>query len=304
MKKYVIQQDGKKYIKIKNQFIDIPIANNELKYVKIAFEHMIDFNEFLIKKKISAIMDAYICNVLQYDNIELLEYYIENSEKEYDEVLSYAWEYNNLITIKFLLEGASYYGIYNILRFNCLKLDISVIELFLQELKKDKNNFDCYISDKYLIFKIIRNNDMMVIKLFKKYGFNFFYNGCDSYNINDLLVEAVINNLIDMATYLLEQDADPDELDFDHLRTCCRSNYMEACDFMLENVSYTEKMINSIFIGEGTYIGVERSNPEIVQLLIDNGADVKKYGEQLRKKAKKVKNYHLVKYLDEIIKKS
>ena len=123
-----------------------------------------------------------------------------------------------------------------------------------------------------------------------------------------MLVDALLENSVCVAEYLVQQGAKPDYLygklfcKYDVLGKCCWNEYYEACEFILENVSYAQELIDDdLLSGENLYAEIELMSPEIMELLIEYGGDIKKYGKDIRKKAKKVKNYRLVEYLDGIL---
>lgn len=301
LKKYIKRKDFHNYVKINNEFIRISFFGSENIYVdNVTNEYIVKFHQFLINKNINASMYAYHEDLIQSNDIDLLKYYIKNNSigTNYNNILYNACEYDNLYMIKYLLKKVSYSKLLIVLKLKCLEMKLDVIELFLKELKKDKD-FISDISNKYLIWEIIKNDDPSIIELFIDYGLDL--QNIDHYNICNLLTDALKKNLVCIANFLIEKGANSDNIDWYILWTCCHSNHFEFCEFILEKLSYDQEMIDDIFIGFDGYTGVENSNPEIVELLIDHGANVKKYGRKLRKNAKKVKNYHLVEYLDGIL---
>lgn len=100
----------------------------------------------------------------------------------------------------------------------------------------------------------------------------------------------------DIAKYLLVKGANLDEIDETDILKCMASDYVEMLEFLLGKIKFDQETIDD------TFVLSYGCNSEVVQVLIDFGADVDKYGNKVCAKAKKHENHHLVKYLEEIIK--
>ena len=141
-----------------------------------------------------------------------------------------------------------------------------------------------------MIGKIIKNDDVEIIKLFVDYGMTLntddnmeIIKFCIDYGmsldeideiecyvlIEEMLVDALLANSICVAEYLVQQGAKPDYLygcmfcKYDVLGKCCWNGYYEACEFILENVSYTQELIDDdLFSGKNLYVEVGFMSPE------------------------------------------
>ena len=148
--------------------------------------------------------------------------------------------------------------------------------------------------DKAMISAIESENLTFVTLLAEK-----FYKKND-YSDSKFLYNALISGCIDIVEYLLSMGADLDNIDildaeciiFD----CVKENYIEVIQLLLNEIEFDQEDIDKMF---------NRSEPyseEFVELLINSGANVKKYGNKVYQKAKKLKNNTLAKYLKKNIK--
>lgn len=308
LKKNIVQSDDKKIIYINGKNVNIveKINYRENKTVVIDFEYIIDFDKYLKKNKIKFTMDAGtdLNIILEHGGIEvlqLLKYYIDKSIYGYsDDILESACVYNNPIIINFLLEKTEYACIWYAFLENMFDMPIEIMKLFLEKITVD--NYDKYgdkisytnlsnYNEREILDKIIEKNEIKVLKLINEYDIfdSIFYD-----EINELMTYALYYNFIEMAEYLVEQGAELEYIDSNDVVGYCKVGSSEAVEWVFDNRKINQKFIDEIFIK------MEKCRPEFVQLIIDYGANDKKYGKTLRKNAIKIKNKNLVKYLDGI----
>lgn len=99
--------------------------------------------------------------------------------------------------------------------------------------------------------------------------------------------------LINVIAYLLEIDCNID-LDLlyyiEHWVSKNRFDIVELL-FRMYKGDFDQEWLDNLLSN------LEKYSEDIVQLLIDNGADINKYGKKLYRKAKQNKNYELAKYI-------
>lgn len=113
---------------------------------------------------------------------------------------------------------------------------------------------------------------------------------------DELIEIALGDGLVSVAEFIAERYdvcTDPEG----YLKYHSNKNNTEMVEFMFNNFDFEQKWIDNLFINSQKYC------IDVVQIIIDNGANLEKYGKQLRDKAKENENYHLANYLKEIIKK-
>jgi hypothetical protein len=74
-----------------------------------------------------------------------------------------------------------------------------------------------------------------------------------------------------------------------------KQNHMEIIEFLLNNLPYEQKFIDTMFINSAN------CSVEMVEILINAGADAKQYGKRLCSLAEVENNYHLIEFLETTI---
>ena len=294
-KKYITQTNDKTRLKIGNHtyidLVDYWFANNI--YFEICPEDFIEFHQFIRKRKIAGGFSNGIYKLVEKNYIDLIDYliginfeYCSNYNQPSNEIITnlfwIACEISGTYMIKCLLEQVDdNFDKSQGFIFACKRGDIEIISMLLDELDHGILDFN-----KSLRHAIISGN-LEVIKLLIEQGANI-----NLYK-NVFLQEAIKNNFSDIAEFLLSIGADITVIDNDNMICCMKSNHVDIVEFLLNKLDYDQKWIDNVFISSCD------CSPEIVQLLIDNGANVKKYGDELCRKAMKY-NIHLAKYLETV----
>lgn len=293
-KKYII--GNKKIMLSENDFIDILFLHNFSGYIRIdiPINNMIKFGKLLVKKNIMGkiFYDSELTETLLTHNlVDSLKYLIENTSVDHTDLLKDACKLSNKNTINFLLERLTNIDTFKIFVSECSNNNIEVIELFLEHLKDDEddnNDFIRNINDFDNIQEFIKCDNQLILKIIASYGMDIA--SLYKHNRDDLLRQAITNNLINSADFLLDNGADID-LDYYDIEYCAKLNYIEAIDFLLDNyICLDQEYIDDLFISSINY------STEMIQLLIDNGANIKKYGKKVYNRAKKINNYHVMDY--------
>ena len=285
-------------IKFKNKDICIKVGHSDRCYnchisrycrcVYVSINDAISFHKFLEKKNICCVFDSYD-TLIENKRLDIYEYFLENSLVDYEYLFCYAFVWSNMDVVKILLDYADPDDIYEALVDYCSKCDIGIIKLFLDKV----SNYPIFKerTHEQLLHNIIKEDDPQLLKLCLKYDIDL-----DRY-FDDLLEIALEKGLINIAEYLSRFNygvsTDPDG----YIKYWAKKDRPDMVEFLF-------KLYEGCFGQEWLdkrLLNSEKYSEEVVQLFIDNGADIEKYGKQLYKKARKNKNFDLARYIKDML---
>ena len=290
-KKYITEINDKTRLKIGNhKYIDL-IGYRCAKdiYFGIYSEDFIEFHQFIRKQKIVGGFNGGIRKLVEKNLVDYLiginfECCDSSDQRPVYRIIEIlfldACEISTANVIKSLLERINNNSVKSV-GFNeaCERGDIEIISMLLDELDHSILNFN------ESLHYALDSGNLQVIKKLIEHGANI-----NLYK-NRLLVKAIKNNFSDITEFLLSKGAD---IGKNEIIYCMESNHVDTVEFLLNKLVFDQGSIDDMFVGSCDY------SPEIVQLLIDNGANVKKYGDELCRDAMKKGNMHLVKYLETV----
>lgn len=283
---------------------------DQITYVTIYIDDFIKFHEFVVAMDTVFISYGQIRNdtqwkymyyLVEHDRIDILDYlrnyYLENIEwidmgdifTKYDyDLVIHAAGFANIETFRYLFNVA------------CVSIDNSkTLELCLLNTCKNGN----YENAQLLLNKLKYPEISKIIALMSAVD-------QDHLNIIDLLVEhktmifpkdyfrdAFMRNSSDVALYFLSKGGSIDDITDDDVWHCIWSNHLDSMELLFNLRHFEQNEINDMFIN------AKNCTPEMVQLFLDNGANIEKYGKELLRKAKKCTNDGLAGYLKIIISK-
>lgn len=293
--------------------------NDTMFKIWIPLEKMIEMNEFLIKNSIHGEMNFLVYqSILRHNYINLLDYYIKNPNmldhnwKRYSNylLLYKACELSNICTIKFLLDNTSNSGIYKALEQICsfdkilpngqleitsnlCKNHIEIVKLLLKKLNDLSYNIDS--SSCYNLFRsAIRSNEPKIIKLLIGHGLNI------NEHVNDLLKNAFTSKSMNVADFLFEIGGFMD-IYFKDFKFYVMADCVESVKFIFDHYDIKQKWIDDVFVKFDDYsdgpILMKRNFVAMLQLFIDNGANIKEYGERICDEFQKSGKYELARHL-------
>lgn len=154
------------------------------------------------------------------------------------------------------------------------------------------NNYKNHISHltDYLI-NAVESGNLDIVKLLIECGARI------EPRLDKLLRISLLNNFIDIVNFLLSKGANINKITEENIEDCVVSNHLDSIELLFGQREFDQNEIDRMFICGRT------CSAEMVELFVNNGANVKKYGKKLLRKAEKCENYALVKYLEKVIKK-
>jgi hypothetical protein len=323
IKKKIIETGNEFKIKINNDnYIDILVLKelDDKSHIDIPLENMIELDMFLIENNIEAEIDFIVYkSILRHNYVNLLDYYIKNPKRldhnwshySDDMLLSQSCGLSNMNTVIFLLEKTSGKGICKTLETICsfnkilpngqlgtasnlYKNQIEIIKLLLDKL--NDLSYDINYSSSYNLFKAaMRSNNPKIIKLLINYGLNI-----NEYR-NELLRAAFTGRCMEVADFLFESGGSMD-IYFSDLKFHVKTNSVERVKFIFNHYDIEQKWIDNIFVKFNKYsrcpiIFLGQKCVGMLQIFIDNGANIKKYGQKVCDEFETSKKYDLANYL-------
>lgn len=278
-------------IKNENYGIEVMKCSNKIR-LTILLNDAKRIHKCLRKKDIEIIPDYDICNLLlEIDDTKSLKYFMKYFMEHkyyyyYDLPLKRACKLKNYEAIRILMYYSEYRQICDILVKKCADLNEKITKILLKKLVCAK-----YLENKdyeKILCSSIKNDEIERMKLIFEY--------CEDIELkdyyNELLETALENELEKISEYLLGCNiCIHAELEYYVIKYANTDNY-NMVEILFKVDDYDPKWLND------TFIKLEKCSVDIVQLFIDKGANIEKYGKILCDKAKKCKNRELVKYLD------
>lgn len=111
-----------------------------------------------------------------------------------------------------------------------------------------------------------------------------------------ILQVAIKHNALDILKFLISRGAKIISIDIIDILSCMNCDCLDTMKLVLSELD--EKRINTLFINSKIH------RREMVKLLVDAGANIEKYGQNLYVESKKCGNKHLTAYLKSILKKN
>lgn len=280
--------------------------NNFRIYVKVV--DIIKVHGFFLKNNIigkAFCPDDCIDFVLENNYVGILKYlmnekfFADYNDDDYDEeaiddfIYSYVFEkacqVSNLETIVSVIdEHKGCLGNSTAFGYICDRNEVEMMESLLDRIIDycgDLDDFDELLSS------AVENNNFEMCKLLIDHGAHV---NADMFELLDSSME---NGNVKIAKYLLSNGADIDDLTIDDMIMYMENDSVDCIELILKKLNYDKTLVNNLFRKS------ENSSVQIVKLLIKNGANIKKYGEEVCKKAKKMDNDDLTKYLKKELKK-
>ena len=322
LKQHIIFFNKGKNLYIKNEYIKVSLYNDDYqKQLDVLLSDVDVVHKYLKKKKILSprrglrrsppvkfTLDLCYIEIGEYGNFtttELVKFCVDkigisDHIEFYDELLQYACEYNNEIIIEFALEEINKEHIFFILYNVYCEYDISflIFKLFIDQLWKRYNRdeiIEIFTHGFYrkdgIMYKIIENDDVGLLE---------YMVGEDEHELPvdvvidiGYVVSIIKDNAKSIILFLKEHGS---EMCNYFLNYCCHFNNVTMCKFILKNVPCNDKALTQIFLENVGIMSVD-----IAKLFVNNGINVWKNGNLVRKKTKEAKNHLLEKYLDKIM---
>ena len=238
--------------------------------------------------------------LVDYECIDVIKFLINSKMEESDinclisDLFVYACNTLNHSIIKCISNHLSTHEIINFFKVESMKENINIAGFLIKEIMKTRHRNDIMEGfDYYFLYKIAKEDNYLVFELLLEHGINL--NGKES----ELFSDALYNNSIKVVE-LLFNACESEKIENgrylnDELNICVTKNFYECVEFLLKNFEFEDEMIDKAFCK------CEKCDVEIVQLLVNNHVNIKKYGKILCSKAKKANNHDLVEYLKTII---
>jgi hypothetical protein len=299
----------KKYVSFKGRNDAIIKINNKILINATIFIHdshtsiylladnVVELNNFLVLKGIDFDIDHTTASeyILEKNEFDIFDCIINNNPDKYIDLLLESYRLSNAQAIQYLTDNFSTNEISYENKLQSMKeifveyehYGIGIIKLLLEKME-DNDDFEKLINSFDMCMYLAMCTDLETLQLFVSYGTKF------KKYMNTMYFIAIKHNSIDIAEYLRAKGATC-FFTVDNIIKCAENNYIDAMDFICGKCETDLKWIDYVFMDSEEY------SIEIVEILVNNGANVKKYGEKLYKKAKKCKNNHLAEYLRECI---
>jgi Ankyrin repeats (3 copies) len=275
-----------------NNIIQVYYFDDYSNHIQINVEDLIELHDFLTKKNISGSIDnedIRDCQTILLENnyIDILDYLIENNfvtDRHFGVMLIHACTLSNTDTISYLLkycDDIDHFDKYCALDAACRRGGVEIVAFLLEKINYTQTNLNGVLCS------TVKGNSLNTLKL-------LIENGADIHSNNELLCVSMEKNSIDIMEYLLSNGADITTLTDEQIEYSIEKNHVERIELLLNRLNRDQKWIDNIFKRSAKY------SVEMVQLLVDNGANVKKYRKQVCEAAKRENNNHLVEYLKKL----
>lgn len=164
----------------------------------------------------------------------------------------------------------------------CKRGDLCLIKICLKNLKisiKNLNECICFT---------VKNGNLELVKFIIESGANLFLSK------KKVIEIAMLENYVDIFDYVFYPSIDSVYIKNEVFIKCMKKNNLEIIHSILSKSSFGKKWINCMFLNCGD------CSSEVVELIICEGANVKKYRKSLLEKAVVANNKDLINYLGKI----
>lgn len=289
--------------------------NHDSSRFSIHMDNFIEINEFMRKTFLESNYivipvnpdDKFFELLIQEERIGLIDYFFKNcSDTNYYETADFRYQKKmiakllhesinqNGILLEYLLDILDHYKnqldvkeIKNILSNACQTGNIRSIQLVLD---KFISKFG-YLKE-YLLYNaavdIISIGIVSLLEFLQGYGISIVLHGLK------FLRYAITFGNPQMADHLLSQGADMTGITYEDIEEFVKDSRVDGMRWIFTQLEFEQDQIDDLFLH------CYESDPEMVELLIEQGADLKKYKKKLLKKAKNENNKELVQYLEGI----
>lgn len=286
LSKYLEDDPENSTLTIGHNIINIQIFRymNDIGFV-VPIDEFIIVDKFFKKNKINYRVNPRSHEILATCNkMNILEYLSEKSLLSKDDISNIvheACDKQNLNIVSYFVEDLYNDHINELLESFADTLPENYIRLFLTELKR--RNIEVHTSHE-LEDKLCERDDPKIFDLFLSHGMkttNYFF-----------LNTVVEKNAVSIAMYMIKSQPNIDFRSYS-FSICINKNFDEMLDLLLDHSKLNLTKINELFLA------AKKSTPEVVQILIDHGADFEKHGQTLLNSI--VNNAPLKHYLKDLL---
>lgn len=308
----------KKYLTISNKKIlnqykykiqindnEIPVSVRQIVYdlysVTVSINDAKNFYKYMVKQKIHVELDreSYAA-LIKNDLMDLFEYFIVTINLDScDFVLRSAVKLSNENAVSMILNATHIYisagFLCRIFFDRCHKMSPCLIKIFLNKLMQYDRfvNPTCYDKrrQKELLERIIINDEPEKLQLFVDSGINI-----NKYS-NHLYKFALAHQLENILFFLVKNQY-PIKPSVDlrnYIDSYAKQDASMIVELLLELCCDKQKWLNDVLAKS------EKYSVDIVQMIVDSGANIDKLGLKLYHKAKNNKNYELCTYLKQFV---
>jgi hypothetical protein len=270
-------------------------------WIEIYVRDIKQFIDFLIKHHIEGYFNNFVdilSTLIDMNDMNSLDHLLNiyhNSvyEDEHDKLngtLGRACMSSNLDIIQCLLTNIDYTDEKKnfALSIACERGDMEIIDMLLNELDYRIINFPLAICF------AIKSQNVKIVDLIMIHCEQKIILADNDYLKNFFLKEAIENNSVDIVEYFLKKGAElriPRVCDIEDMVDSMKQNHMEIIEYLLNNLPYEQKFIDTMFINSAD------CSVEMVEILINAGANAKQYGKRLCSLAEAENNHHLIEFL-------
>lgn len=301
-----------KYINIEIiEHVKLPCIRIDLKDVKL-FTNSTPMIHVLYYTDINEIE---VAKCSDYKLLKYIRYYVSNvsyNEKEiYEKILYKACKFYNKMMVEFTLNELDSKCIYKNLCLLYSKMDLNskLVKIFIERMWNrcdyetfiklcgfDNDNGNNYPKSDEFIKRVIRRQDIETIGFlldFNEYNYEF---DCYYLDHREIMAMAITHSSTKVVKFMADERC---TMNLDYIEIACDNDNVKMCQFILKNAEYDNKELNKMFLS-----CTSECCPDIFDLFVQHGANLKKYGKDIQQKAKENDNDELVEHLEKLIHKS